>query len=278
MSIVVPSYQHGRFVGEAIESALAQTHRDVEVIVVDDGSTDVTARVLERYPVRTISQPHSGICAAANRGLTAARGSYLMRLDADDVLLPTYVEETVAALAAHSDAAFAYTDVAYFGDRAGTYRAAEFDPERLAEANFVHASALMRREAFQRTGGYQRDLTDSRCEDWDLWLSFADRWMKGVRVAKPLLRYRQHRAARRNAIASPASLLRLLSMTARLQDHHPATFAPSRLLGRILSLPRRLAAREVTPRHAILLTAFYGVMLARAPFARSVQPSDGGSP
>lgn len=265
VTIVIPTHQHGRFIGQAIESALAQTYRETEIVVVDDGSTDDTASVVARYPVRLITQAQAGVCEAANRGLAVASGSYVMRLDGDDVLMPTYVEEMVAALEKDPAAGFAYTDFAYFGSKRGEYRAAEFDAERLAETNYIHASALMRREAFRRAGGYRQDLADSRCEDWDLWLTFAESGIRGVHVGKALLRYRQRgRSVGRNALASRAIVRKLVTMVARLQDHHPATFAPRLLLRRLASLPRRLVRREVSPRHALLLVGFYSVMLIRA--------------
>lgn len=269
VSIVIPCHDHGRFLSAAIESALVQTYADLEVIVVDDGSTDDTREVAARYPVGLMSQKHAGVCIAANRGIAAARGELVLRLDADDLLAPTYVEETLAALEAHPEADFAYTQVQYIGARGGTYPVEEFDSDSIAERNYVHASALMRRSSFERVGGYRRDMTSVRCEDWDLWLSFVDAGMRGVLVRKPLLHYRQHRGAGRGTLRlSLRSLRREIMLTALLQDHHPLAFAPSRLLRRLSTLPRRLALGRVSLRHAVLLTAFYGVMLLRAGLRR----------
>ena len=264
MSVVIPCRDHGRFVGSAIESVLTQTHRELEVIVVDDGSTDDTPVVVARYPVRAIRQEHAGVCVSMNRGITASRGELVMSLGADDLLAPTYVEETVRALAAHPEAAFAYTEISYIGARSGALPVRDFDVEALAERNYVHGGALVRRSSFDRAGGYSADLTDLRCEDWDLWLSFAELGLRGVLVRKPLVFYRKHADGGRNAAGLwPRELRRELKLIARLQDHHPAIFAPRRLLGRLARLPRRLATREVSLRHAALVTGFYAVMLAR---------------
>lgn len=240
------------------------------MIVVDDGSRDGSAAVAARYPVRVIGQEHAGVCTAANRGVAASRGDLVMRLDADDVLAPTYVEETARSLEFHPEADFAYTELRYVGDRGGPYDVADFDPETLAERNYVHASALMRRTSFDHAGGYREDMATVRCEDWDLWLSFAERGLRGILVRKPLLFYRQHASGGRNRPRlSPAGLGREIRMAARLQDHHPVTFAPPRLLRRLSTLPGRVLAREVPPRRAALLVAFYGVMLLRAVARRS---------
>lgn len=266
VSIVIPCHDYGRFVGEAIASALAQTHPAIEVVVVDDGSRDGTADVAARYAVRVIRIEHGGICAAANAGIAAARGEFVMRLDADDALLPTYVEETLRPLLRDPDLHFAYTEFEKFGAGTGSYDVEDFDPETIAERNYVHASALMRRSSFERAGGYRRDMTGARCEEWDLWLSFADLGLRGVFVPGRLLRYRQHPGGGRNAFRGLGRELRTIAL---LQDHHPRTFAPPVLMSRLRSVPRRLITGRVSPRFAALLAAFYGVMLLRAAIGRA---------
>src|SRR5690242_16565836 len=102
ISFVLPAYNQGRVVGQAIDSALAQTHPDVEVVVVDDGSTDETGEVLARYQrqpnVKALRQPNAGLPVTRNRGLAAATGDHICFLDADDVLAPAYGEALTRAL------------------------------------------------------------------------------------------------------------------------------------------------------------------------------------
>lgn len=273
VSIVIPCYGSGRYLAEAIDSALQQTHPNVEVVVVNDGSPDETAEVASRYPVRYLSQERSGVCVAANRGIEAARGEFVMRLDADDVLALTYVEDTLQALEAHPEAHFAYTEFPQFGARSGNYPVATFSAERLAERNYVHVSALMRRASFERAGRYRAHMGWSHCEDWDLWLSFADLGMQGIFVPKPLLFYRQHRLGPgpNEPRLSLRWLHRAIRITAHIQDHHPRAFAPRRLLRRLIDLPRRLLTREVSLRHALVVFCFYGVMLLRLAL-RQIRP------
>src|SRR5579864_6385259 len=111
VSIVIACYNYGRFVGEAIESALSQTYTPVEVIVVDDGTSDDSVEVASRYPVTVLTQKNSGVCVTGNRGIRASHGEFVLRLDADDRLAPTYVEETLGALREHPECDFAYTSV-----------------------------------------------------------------------------------------------------------------------------------------------------------------------
>jgi len=266
VSIIIPCHNHGQFLGEAIESALHQTHQPVEVIVVDDGSTDDSAQVASRYPIMVLTLPRAGVCAAVNRGMRVARGEFAMRLDADDVLEPTFVEETLTPLQHHADIHFVYTSVAYFGAKAGSYAVEEFDAESLAERNYVHASALMRRVSFERVGGYDSSMARARCEDWDLWLAFAERGLAGAFVPKPLLRYRQHPVSSRNTLTwtSWQVLQRNLLMATRLQVNHPRLFAPGLLLRRLSRLPARVRHGGASPRFALLLTLLYGFMLIRS--------------
>lgn len=192
ISIVIASYNYGRFLGEAIESALSQTLPPIEVVVVDDGSTDDSREVARRYPVRLIEQGNAGVSAARNRGAREAKGDFLVFLDADDILEPEYLARAWDALrTAPPNVAYAYTQMQYFGDRTGIYKAGPFSRKRILEGNLVNVSALMRRADFDAVGGF-----DEACklglEDADLWVRFLAQGKIGVFVPEPLLRYRRH--------------------------------------------------------------------------------------
>jgi len=266
VSVVIACYNYGRYLGEAIESALNQTYQPVEVIVVDDGSTDDSIAVAQRYPVQLLTQPNSGVCVTGNRGIQASHGEFVLRLDADDRLAPTYVEETLGALREHPECDFAYTSVEYFGSQTGTYPVEDFDSNTLAERNYVHASALMRRAAFDRAGGYDLDMRRSRYEDWDLWLRFVDHGLQGVLVPKPLLQYRRHESASRATLnlRSLRGITREMRLAAQLQDNHPRLYTASRLARRFSRLPGRLMRHDVSARFALLYVSFAGVMFARS--------------
>ena len=107
VSVVIPCYNQARFLSEAIESVLAQSYKDFEIVVIDDGSTDDTSKVAARYPaVRCIRQDNQGLAAARNTGLRRSRGSYLVFLDADDRLLPEALEVGLGCFDAHPECAF----------------------------------------------------------------------------------------------------------------------------------------------------------------------------
>jgi glycosyltransferase involved in cell wall biosynthesis len=225
VTIVIPSFNLGRFAGEAIGSALAQTHPAIEVIVVDDGSTDDSLDRLRADPrirdgrAALRAQANAGVARARNAGAARARGEYLVFLDADDLLEPEYVARCLAALqAAPPSVAYAYTQMRYFGAAEGIYRSKPFSRRRLIRGNFVNASALVRRDAFEAAGGFDPGLTGH--EDHGLWVALLAQGRGGVLVAEPLLRYRRHAEASRNTLTRA----RLRDLHADVAIRHPRLF------------------------------------------------------
>jgi len=125
VSIVIPCYNCERFVGEAIESAMAQSYSPVEIIVVDDGSIDNSREVIARYPVRLFCIDHQGVSAARNRGIDESAGEFLLFLDSDDRLLPNAVACGVKILTDHPDVAIALNNLAELYRQQGRYTDAE---------------------------------------------------------------------------------------------------------------------------------------------------------
>ena len=260
VSIVIPCYNHARFVGATIESALGQTYPSVEVIVVDDGSTDESGEVAARYEVGVLRQENQGVAEAMNAGIRASCGTYAMTLGADDLLHPEYVSRMVGALDQDPQAGFAYSRILFFGQVNREYPTEPFHAESLAERNYVAAVAVFRRSAFDLVGGFDPELP--RCEDWDFWLSLTELGKPGTYVAEPLVFGRQHvRSYNSRDFFSVRGWRRELITALRLRDKHPSLFAPGSLLRRLARLPSRLVRRQVTPRFAALLVAFYASML-----------------
>lgn len=196
VSIVIANYNYGRFLPEAIESALSQSHQPVEVIVVDDGSHDNSIEVARRYPVRVIAQTNQGVSAARNRGAAECTGSFIMFLDADDVLEANYIETCLQALAAAPPhVAYAYTGMRYFGAEARVWGSRPFVPRTLLRWNYVHASALIRHGVFRESGGFDTRWRLGH-EDYELWIRLLKMGHHGVLVPEPLLRYRRHDSSR----------------------------------------------------------------------------------
>ncbi len=195
VAVVIPCYNHGAYVPEAVASVQAQTYPRVEMVVVDDGSTDPeTQRVLERMRadgVRVISQENQGLSAARNAGVRATDAPFYVALDADDRIEPTFVEKLLAPLLEDPTLGYCYCHARFFGAADGTWECEPYDPYRLPVENLSVATAVVRRRAFDLVGGYARDMVYG-FEDWDLWLAFLAVGYHGRRVAEPLFCYRKH--------------------------------------------------------------------------------------
>jgi glycosyltransferase involved in cell wall biosynthesis len=200
VTVVVPVHNGAEFIAEAIDSALAQTYRDAEVIVVDDGSTDATPAILAEYGarIRAIGRRRIGLPAARNVAIAAARGSLIALLDGDDVWEPTFLDRMVATLSAHGPEVVGACAGTVQIDRAGRVLdnsmylpPAAFGLRDLVPSNAIVVSAtVLRRDALLAAGNFDERL--DACEDWDLWLRLALEGGSYVGVREPLCRSRRH--------------------------------------------------------------------------------------
>jgi glycosyltransferase involved in cell wall biosynthesis len=198
VSVVVVCYNQAQYLPNAIESVLAQTCTECEIILVDDGSTDHTPEVGRDYSaLQYIRQPNRGLAAARNTGLRAARGQYILFLDADDKLLPHAVQAGLDCFREFPGSAFvcgAYRNIFDDGSHAPTnpqQRVSRGHYRRLLEGNFIgmHAGVLYRRELLDAAGGFDESLR--ACEDYELYLRMSRRWPI-AQHAELVAEYRQH--------------------------------------------------------------------------------------
>jgi glycosyltransferase involved in cell wall biosynthesis len=183
VSVVLPVYNCPRYVGQAVESILAQTYFDFELIVIDDGSVDETPDVVRRYGdprIRLISQANRGLAGALNRGLELARGRYVGRQDQDDISLPERLAKQVAFLAAHPDCGLVGTWAEIWHEDTRTERIhahpsdnADLKFQLLLDNPFVHSSVMIRKTALDRVGMYSTDPGRQPPEDYELWSRIA---------------------------------------------------------------------------------------------------------
>lgn len=195
VSVLISCYNYGRFLAQAVNSALNQSHPNVEVLILDDASTDNTREVAESYGtrVRYLSLPHGGQATALNTGLQQARGEYCVFLDADNYLAPHFIEKTLAILASCRDPfiAFVYTARQLFGKRQEVFHPPPYDLAQLKLRNFIDMCVLVRLSDCRNIQFCpERDIAP--VPDMDFFLSLAEQGKGGLLLDEPLVHYRIH--------------------------------------------------------------------------------------
>ena len=228
VSVIVPCYNLGQYLDEAVESVLAQSYQDFEIVIVDDGSTDgATRSLLEDYrrpKTRVIRTAHGGVSAARNVAIAHASGAYLCALDADDRLDPTYFEKTVPLLETDPSIAFVSCWLRAFGDEQWEWKPERCDLPTLLWEDTVLTASLVRREAVVAVGGYDADMPIQGLEDWDLWLTLVGRGYRGTILREVLFNYRR-RAGSLSTVAwmgaghVPLTSYRIAKHAAMYQGH-----------------------------------------------------------
>lgn len=219
VTIIIANHNYGKYLAESIESALSQSHPLIEVVVVDDGSTDNSRDVAARFPVLLMEQENLGVSAARNAGALRAKGEYLVFLDADDILDRDYVSRCLNALSqAAPSAAYAYTGMRCFGAENRILMPRAFDPKALLHESFVNVSALVRRAAFESVGGFDTTWVVGH-EDREFWICMLSHGFHGTLVPEPLLGYRRHHGSRNDL-----SRTKLRQLRWRLRLSYPALY------------------------------------------------------
>ena len=195
VSVIIPCYNHGQFVAEAIQSILEQTLQDVEIIVVNDGSTEAdTIRVLnslELPKTRVIHLPENrGLPAARNAGIREAQGKYICCLDADDKLHLTYLEKATAMMESNSGISFVGSWTQVFGSESRVWYARPFDPAEILYANQFNSLAVFRRTAWEKAGGFFEDMREG-FEDWEFWVRLTGLGYRGHQIPEKLIYVRR---------------------------------------------------------------------------------------
>lgn len=224
VTVVLPCHNYGQWVREALDSVLAQTVTPKEIVVIDDGSTDETPRVLATVEERAkagefscivsvLRQENRGLSATLNSAVAAATTKYVAFVSADDRALNRFLEALVGALDRDQKAAFAYGKMSLFGDEEGIYLTFPYSPGRLIfDHNYIPGAAVVRRDAYTAVGGI-RNL--EMHEDWDLWLAFAEAGYRGAYVPEVLYAWRRHASARNHQPVRRKLLLRVRVLASR---------------------------------------------------------------
>lgn len=220
LSVITACYQHGKYLRQSAESVLVQTEANIELIIVNDGSPDNTAEVMQEIAasdarVLTITNAtNRGLAFSQNAGIEAASAPWVLKNDADDYIAPTYVEKILAAAAADPLRNIIYSPARLFGLVDRVYRYKDFDAATMIDVFQIPGPSAFRKAMWEAVGGYDETMRSG--EDWDLYVRAQQ--VVGLvphQLSEPLWFYRQHGGVR----ASDHGIARLPHLRAYWREH-----------------------------------------------------------
>ncbi|WP_136810861.1 glycosyltransferase family 2 protein [Desulfosediminicola flagellatus] len=224
VSVIIPCFNHGAVLSETLESVYKQVFSDIEIIVVNDGSSDAFTRQmlgsLSHPDLKVIHTENQGLAAARNNGISAAEGEYILPLDADDCIGPEYIEKAVAVLGSNPDIGIVYCRAQLFGAVDTEWLLPEYSLRGMLKDNLIFCSALFRRRDWEEVGGYDPGMIYG-WEDYDFWLSLIEKG-KGVHQIPEILFY--YRVASDSMIRSKEKWQKV-SMLKRIYERHKTLFS-----------------------------------------------------
>ena len=175
VSVVIPCYNHSAYLSEAVDSVLNSTHSLLEIIIVDDGSTDnsgeIACKLTSKHEnVSYIYQTNQGPSCARNRGIAEAKGEYVLPLDADDKISTQYIEQALSVMSNDHNVKVVFCKAEFFGKKTGLWNLKEFSLKKLAIDNMIFSCAMFRKKDWENAGGYACELIGG-WEDWEFWIS-----------------------------------------------------------------------------------------------------------
>lgn len=194
VSIIIPTFNNQSTIANTLSSVYEQTYSDIEVIIVDDGSTDDSRNVIPEYiqdkPFsRLISQINKGPSAARNLGFESSNGEYLVFLDADDIIAPTYIEECVRKFQATPSLGIVFSQTHLIDDQVGVFQLADYSPTTIMQQNCFPISAMIKAAIFREIGLFDTNIRYG--EDWEMWIRYTQKNDYIYKIEKPLFFYRK---------------------------------------------------------------------------------------
>ena len=196
VSIVIPCYNQAQYLEESIQSAIDQTYSNIEIIIINDGSTDnteeITLLLQKKYPkkIQVILQENTGLVTARNNAIKQSTGKYILPLDADDLIDKNMVSSCLEHMIDHN-ADIVYVQQQCFGTKNHLIERPPFSKNNLLYQNISGPSGLYKREVWEKIGGYARNM-DGGYEDWEFWLHAFKKGYKFQLLPEPLHLYRRH--------------------------------------------------------------------------------------
>lgn len=206
VSIIVPCYNQSQYLDEALQSVMQQFYKDWECIIVNDGSTDSTEEIAKKWVSKDvrfkfINQSNLGVSAARNTGVKFSKGSFVLCLDADDLISGDYIQLAIEAFLNNTDLSLVYSKAEKFGEQKGKWDLPEFSLKRLAQSNIIFNAAFFKKEDWQRIGGFDENMKEG-LEDWEFWINLLKDGAQVFQIPKVCFFYRINKQSRNRSILS----------------------------------------------------------------------------
>lgn len=204
VSVITPLYNQERYLAETVASVYASDYTHLEMVIVDDGSTDgsqeLARELAGKYPnLVLLTQKNAGPAAARNTAIRHASGKYILPLDADDLIGTGYISAAVAVVESQSEVKVVYCEAEKFGAKSGAWKLKPFSRPQLAQGNMIFVSALYRKSDWQAIGGYAEEMTWG-FEDWEFWISMLKDSGEVVKLPMVGFFYRIRTGSRRKSV------------------------------------------------------------------------------
>ncbi|WP_194776129.1 glycosyltransferase family 2 protein [Pararhodonellum marinum] len=208
VSVVIPCYNQGKFLQETVPSVLNSTYKPLEIIIVNDGSTDDSLEIIKEIAKKNtgvyyINQSNKGPSEARNVGIEFANGEYILPLDGDDKIHPEYISRAVEVISSDANIKVVYCQAEKFGRKSGKWNLQNFSHQALATENMIFVSALFHKSDWEAVGGFDVAMEEG-WEDWEFWISMLKDGGKAVQLPITGFYYRIHSASRRKSFCSEA--------------------------------------------------------------------------
>ncbi|MCI7555746.1 MAG: glycosyltransferase family 2 protein [Bacteroidales bacterium] len=219
VSIIVPCYNQAQYLSEALDSVMAQTYPNWECIVVNDGSLDNLDEIARVYcdkdsRIKYLKQNNQGVSIARNNGISHSQGEYILPLDGDDKIAPTYLEKAVRYFLTFPETKVVYSLTRFFGGSNELYQLPTYEYEKMLWQGLIVCTAMIKRIDFEKTSGYNPNMREG-LEDWDFWLSFLKKNDVVHRIDEVLFFYR-----RKNDSRTSESMIHLKELYVQLYNNH----------------------------------------------------------
>jgi len=222
VSVIIPCYNQSKYLTETVQSILSSDHTPLEIIIINDGSTDETditgKHLAHLHPqVTYLSQKNSGPSVARNSGISIAKGKYILPLDGDDLISPKYISEAVNVLESRPEVKVVYCKAEKFGAKNGPWKLKPFTLDNLATDNMIFVSAMYRKSDWVDIGGYAEEMTWGY-EDWEFWISMLKEGGEVIQLSFVGFYYRTSPTSRRKSVKREGKRKTIAFLNAKHKD------------------------------------------------------------